>query len=101
MIGNHESTKRTGHLLGALLRLRKRVCGGKIQRACRCGIQTQLRSASDTSVCIAIPTETAEGICCRVDSAGETKETIERGAKAFKKRRRSVTVADMPTYFCT
>src|SRR6266700_6233460 len=141
MIGDHKSTKCAGHLLGALLRLRKRVCGGKIQRARRCGIQTQLRSASDTAVCIAIPTETAEGICCRVDSAraveddhflklgveiscrgpqsvlvkclidarikgdrtirfqariakdGETKETVERGAKAFKKRWRPVTVA--------
>src|SRR6266403_5477877 len=149
MIGNHESTKRAGHLLCALLRLRKSVCGGKIQRGRRCGIQTQPRSASDTSVCIAITTETAEGICCRVDSAGEveddhllklgveiscrgpqsvlvkclidarikgdrtiwfqariakdgeTKETIERGAKAFKKRWRPVTVADMSTYFCT
>src|SRR5437667_8383288 len=149
MIGDHESTKCAGHLLGALLRLRKRVCGGRIQRARRCGIQTQLRSASDTAVCIAIPTETAEGICCRVNSAGEveddhflkfgveiscrspqsvlvqrliyarvkgngtirfetriakdgeTKETVERGAKAFKKRWRPVTVAYVPPYFCT
>src|SRR5260370_4916678 len=74
MNGNHERTKSAWYLLRALLCLRVRVRGCETQRPRRCCRHAQLRTASDTSIRIAIPTEATEGICGRIDHAGEVED---------------------------
>src|SRR6266699_510520 len=74
MVRDYKRTHRARYLRRALLGLRIGIRGRETQRARRCCRQAQLRTASDASIRIAIPTEATERICCRIDHAGEVED---------------------------